>query len=405
MIGGLVGLLGAVHVVCVEDQIHVNDVRLRVRPQEQAAIESLVAELERHNVGGISIHAPLSPSAVQALARALAQQAGEPGRTRAALAFQMAGLGDVELTGRYRFRLKGERSPVKRSQGEATRRAASVLKEAMASLGARRLPNPLPVRRAVIDLVETLRDDLGRAASSPLRRRTLGAGDQHVLNVTKLAILLGLAVGLEDAAVADLGVAAMLHDVGYSQRADRESHVSEGLGLLVRQRGFHDGKIRRLRAVLEHHRPFQPASGSLFARILRIVDDYDVLTASRPGQLPGLPPPTAQGAMWAARGSQYDPDLLALFVQTMGVYPPGSLLALSDGRWVVSLSGGRDRERFAWPIVGVVRQTGGGLAKPGERIDLFAERERLRPKRVLNPASQDVNIVEALEGAFGAWEA
>jgi len=405
VVGGLVGLLGAVHLVCVEDQIYVNDLRLRVRPQEQAAIESLVAELERHNVGGISVHAPLSPSAVQALARALAQQAGETGRTRAALAFQMAGLGDVELTGRYRFRLKGERSPVKRSQGEATRRAASVLKEAMASLGARRLPNPLPVRRAVIDLVETLRDDIGRAASAPLRRRTLGAGDQHLLSVTKLAILLGLAVGLEDSALADLGVAAMLHDVGYSQGTDREGHSSEGLGLLLRQRGFHDGKIRRLRAVLEHHQPFQPVPASLFARIVRIADDYEVLTASRPGHPPGLPPPMAQGAMWAARGSAYDPDLLALFAQTLGAYPPGSLLELSDGRCVVSLSGGRDRERFAWPIVGVVGQADGRPAKPGERIDLFAERERLRPKRVLNPASKGVNIVEALEGAFGAWEA
>ncbi len=400
---GLIDLLGAVHIVCVEEHIYVNDVRLRVRPPEQPVIDSFVAELDRHNVGGLSFHAALSAEAVKALARALAAPAGPAGSSRSALAAALKGIAEVELTGRYRFRVKGERSAVKLALGAVMRRGATVATEAVANLGANRLPNPLPVRRAVIDLVEALRENVGRAAAGPMRRRiaTMGAGDQHLLTVTNLALLLGQALGLDDGALSDLGVAAMMHDVGYARGATRETHEGVGLRMLLRQRGFHEGKMRRLRVVLEHHLPFLGETTSLFARILHIVDDYEVLTSSRPGQLPGIPPPTAQGAMWAARGTEYDPDLLAVFVQLMGVYPPGSLLELSDGRWSVSVSGGRDPERFAWPVVRVVREADGRAAGGQEEIDLHAVKDRLRPKRVLNPASKGIEIGEVLDLAFG----
>jgi hypothetical protein len=213
--------------------------------------------------------------------------------------------------------------------------------------------------------------------------------------VTKLAILLGLAVGLEDSALADLGVAAMLHDVGYSQGTDRVGHSSEGLGLLLRQRGFHDGKIRRLRAVLEHHQPFQPVPASLFARIVRIADDYEVLTrvATRPSARSCLRRwPREPCGRRAA--SAYDPDLLALFAQTLGSVPAGQPPR--------AVRRALCREPVRRPRPRAIRvadrgrrgQADGRPAKPGERIDLFAERERLRPKRVLNPASKGVYIVK-----------
>jgi len=187
----------------------------------------------------------------------------------------------------------------------------------------------------------------------------------------------------------------MLHDVGYVHATGPDSHELAGSRMLLRQRGFHEGKIRRLQATLEHHLPLE-ARPSLFARILRIVDDYDVLTAPRPGAHQ-LPPPTAQASMWAARGTVYDPDLLPLFVQRMGLYPPGSLLELSDGRWVVSVSGGRDAERFAWPVVRLVRDKEGRPCDGREEMDLFVLREFVRPKRVLNPASAGLDTAAVLE--------
>ena len=400
VLGGLLELLGAVHIVCVEDNVYVNDVRLRVRPTEQVVVDAFVAELNRHNVGGISIHGVLAAPQVQALARALSQPAGESGRSRAALSERLSGLREIEVTGRYRFRVAGERTSVKQRHDDVLRRGAAVVKEAVANLGANRLPNPLPVRRAVVDLVGSLRENVGRAAASPLRQRLGSAGDQHLLSVCNLSLLLGQALGLSESALGDLGVAAMLHDVGYAHGGSKATHAADGARLLLRQRGFHEGKIRRLRVVLEHHLATGAQQLSLFARILHIADDYDMLTAPRPGQMPGMPPPTAQGAMWAARGTAYDADLMALFVRLMGAYPPGSLLELSNGRWVMSISGGRDQERFAWPITTLIQEADGSAPAASEELDLFELRYRLRPKRVLNPATKGLDITAALERAF-----
>ena len=396
LLKGLVAMLGAVHIVIVEDQIYVNEVRVRMKQLEQELLDQLVLELGRHDVGGLSFHGPLEPDDVKALGRALAAPTAEGTAGRAALEGRLTGLPGVEVGGKYRFRLKGEKLAVRRDAGEVLRRGAILVQDTLARLAGDRLPHPLVVRRVVIDLVDALGDAPSRAATVPLRRSAHGVGTQHLLSVTTLALQLGRALGLADAALSDLGVAAMLHDVGYT-RAGRDDHHVTGARMLLRQRGFHEGKIRRLQATLEHHLPAE-AGPSLFARILRIVDDYDVLVAPRPGA-PQLPPPTAQAAMWAARGTVYDPDLLALFAQMMGLYPPGSLLELSDGRWVLSLSGGRDAERFAWPVARLVRDKDGRPHEGVEDVDLYVLREFLKPKRVLNAASQGIDVAAALDGA------
>jgi len=383
MLKRLVALLGAVHVVSVENQIFVNEVRVRMKDREQELLDQLVLELGRHDVGGISFYGPLEPEDIKTIGRALAATVTDAAHARTALAARLGSLPGVELGGKYRFRLKGERLAVRQEASEVLRRGAGLVQGTIAQLAGDRLPHPLFVRRVVIDLVDALGDEPARAATVPLRRSAHGVGTQHLLSVTALALQLGRALGLSDAALSDLGVAAMLHDVGYA-RAGRAGHDLAGARMLLRQRGFHEGKIRRLQATLEH--------------ILRIVDDYDVLVAPRPGA-PQLPPATAQAAMWAARGTLYDADLLALFVQMMGLYPPGSLLELSDGRWVVSVSGGRDAERFAWPLARLVRDKDGRPRDGAEEMDLFVLREFLKPKRVLNAASQGIDVAAVLEAS------
>ncbi len=388
LVDGLVQMLGAVHLVCVEDQVYVNDIRLRVRSNDHEVLMSLIGELARHDVGGVSIQSPLAAADVRVLARAFSAPAeGEGAAVRTALASRLERLPSIELTGRYRFRLKGERAPGFRDAREVLQQGASVAREAIANLAAGRQPNPLPVRRAVIDLVDSLHADPARAAAASLRARALGAGigETHALAVASVAVLVGIALGLDDGALSDLGVAAMLHDVGYARRPDRHGHAAAGLRLMLRQRGFHEGKIRRLAAVLDHHADAS-SRPHLFARLLHIADDYDVLTAPRPGK-PPLPPPMAQASMWAARGTVYDADLLALFVQQMGLYPPGSVLELSDGRRVVSVGGGRDPDRFAWPVARVLTEGGAG-----ETIDLYDQRDALRIKRIVNPATAGIEI-------------
>jgi hypothetical protein len=287
-------------------------------------------------------------------------------------------------------------------------RGAGVVREAVANLAASRAPNPLPVRRAVMELVDSLNDGESIAAAEPLMSRGLSPGEHHLLSVTTLAVLIGRALGLSDAAQSDLGVAAMLHDVGYTIAPDKTGHLVAGARQLMKQRGFHEAKIRRLLVVLDHHAAYQnPARRDderahppiLFARVIRIADDYETLTSRRPGQLPPLSPTMALASMWAARGTEYDPELLALFVQQLGMFPPGTLLELSDGRWAISVSGARDADRFRHPLVRVVRDADGGERQADEELDLFLLKGKVAIRKVLDPEGKQLNVGEVLERA------
>jgi HD-GYP domain-containing protein (c-di-GMP phosphodiesterase class II) len=391
----LIRLMGAVHIICVEDQIYVNDVRLRPSQSEQQVMENVMAEMRRHNVGGLSFHEALEPEKIRVLAALFAGQPLDPTKPRASLLARVRELADIDLMGIFRFKV-GEAPDAKIQDYQAAlERSEEAVRDAILSLSARRVPNPLPIRRAVLDLVGSLKDDPESGLQTQARLTNASVAEKHLLSVSSMAVLLGERLGLSDSALSDLAVAAMLHDVGYTRGAFYTGHESVGAWQLMRQRGFHEAKIRRLLAVLNHHAPFKPKPRkgsvnplakrppSLFARILHIVDDYDVMTAPRRGYKGNKNPAVVLELMWAARGVSYDPELLTLFVQIMGRFPPGTLLELGDGRWAVSVSGARDEARFAWPVVRIVRHSSGQAADGDEELDLFLEKDWMSPPNIV----------------------
>lgn len=369
----LVEPLGVLRLEPGEAGLEMNGLLLRFRPEEQAAAQQLAQELLRHQVTALQVHGALDEAAALVLAQALADPAGRPGRAAAALAERLQGLGPLQVLGR-----SAEPGPAE-GPGDAWQGALQHLRAATAALAADRLPDVAALRGAAARLADetALRPD--RALGPTLWPWQMRPGEHVLLGATSLGLRLGQALGLGPAALEDLAVASLLQTARPLAAAVRR---------LASPRGAHTGKVRRLLALLELAAPGAGA-GHLPSRLLRIARDYALLVVERPGQ-PRLAPPMAQGMMWAARGQVYDPDLLAIFVQQMGLYPPGSLVELSDGRAAVVLSGGRDAERFAWPRVAVVRSPDPGEARA--RLDLFEERERLRPKRVLAPGSLPLDL-------------
>jgi hypothetical protein len=197
----------------------------------------------------------------------------------------------------------------------------------------------------------------------------------------------------------------MLHDVGYITRPDPGGHALAGARILARQRGFGEAKVRRLLAVLEHHEGYldmsrEDPSPGLVARILHVAEHYDLMVASGADAAPKLTPPAALARMWAGRGSEYDPILLALFAQEMGLYPPGTLVELSDGSAAVVLRAGRSRERFARPVV--ARLETGKPAGGHAHEDPLAQEEGLSVGRVLDLRSAGPELRSAAEAILRA---
>ena len=123
--------------------------------------------------------------------------------------------------------------------------------------------------------------------------------------------------------------------------------------MVLRQRGFHESKVLRALATLEHTRDYDSPSGvpTLFGRILRLAEDYDNLIRKNGG---GCSPTVALGKIVSHSGTYYDPDLVQLMVNGIGRYPPGTLLELEDGRLVQVRSVARSPETWDKPLCTVI---------------------------------------------------
>jgi len=384
-------LLGAVNIVSVEEQVYINDIRIRFDERAESG-RLMGAELMRHRIGGLIIHQPLSEDNVRDMVKIFAQEP-DPDTPRTAIsnALTECGIDGMELFGVFRFRVTGEdkvdytAEEFRHSEEEVVAivdRGADLVEEGLDNLGANRMPNPLPLRRVVTEIIEGgvgaegLWDEPGTA-------NQFGA---HVVRVSRFAMVIGNAMGLSDEALQDLGVAALFHDMGYGAREGAvaaqdgqeavegyappfERHAAAGARLLLRQRGFHPAKIQRILSTLEHHDDFESDQGrpSLFSRILRIVEDFDNLIRSNGG---GLTSGDALCRMVPHSGTRYDPDLLQVFVNAMGKYPPGTMMLLSDGSIAVSIGICRGPETFEKPVVRVVRTAAGDAPETDMVIDL-----------------------------------
>jgi len=370
----LIDLLGPVNLVCVEDQVYVNDIRIRFDVNAEHAT-ALTEMLRRHNVGGITYFSSLGGDEVRAVLTLFsADPAAERPRTTLQEKLNAKGLSSIELLPTFQFRTEGPSRA--RNVADTYRASTEVIAECFINMATGRLPNPLPVRRIVNDLIDvTEARDLVRISLEMDNAAPLFA--RHTLMVTNLSILIGRAAGLSASFLTDLGTAAIFHDVGFCAREGGRpttfpDHIRTGLRMLLRQRGFHEGRVRRLLAVLEHHEDFKHANGppTLQSRIIHIADDYDILTRHRGSRGPACVPPDALRMMAAQTGISYDPVLLQVFLNAMGAYPPGSVLRLGDGTLVVSLSGVRSPETFDTPRCRVVRLADGSRPEEDLWVDL-----------------------------------
>ena len=114
-------------------------------------------------------------------------------------------------------------------------------------------------------------------------------------------------------------------------------HVSLGMKML---KGSANIERSLLEMVATHH---ERADGSgyqlgitndkipLFGRIAGIVDSYDAMTSKRIHTNGLFTPHEAMNELYKMRGIQFQAELVEQFIQTVGLYPTGSLVELNTG--------------------------------------------------------------------------
>lgn len=229
--------------------------------------------------------------------------------------------------------------------------ASKEVGEALASFDA----NPRKSMRRVADVsalsTEVLLRDPDSAIALIAEKGHTDAQFAHALSVMTLSLLLGMQARLPEAALRDVGTCALLHDIGKAaldhsllrkrernkfEEALYQTHCRQGQAMALKA-GVVSQQVRG--AILHHH---EHADGSgypdglagskipLGARIVAVANRFDNL-ANPADPRRALSPSEALALMWSRERAHFDVTLLQLFVRAMGVYPPGSLVQLSDG--------------------------------------------------------------------------
>lgn len=211
------------------------------------------------------------------------------------------------------------------------------------------------------NLIKGFLDEIMGEHEACIRLLSENAGEKsslHSLNVTIISLLLGKTCGLTGQDLVDVGMGALLHDLGKIELPDRlrwndeqftspereiyREHVAHGV-TLGQKMGISKGALL---VIGQHH---ELADGKGYpqritgkqmtqpSRIVALVNLYDNLC--NPGN-PALAitPHEALAMIYSLKKSQFHASTLSQFVHMMGVYPPGSVVQLSDDRFAMVLS-------------------------------------------------------------------
>lgn len=218
-------------------------------------------------------------------------------------------------------------------------------------------PRPADAGRRAESLTQAMLEEMKGTEDIGIRLVN-GGGDRaaaHALNVAVISMLIGRTLGLAEQDMLDLGVGAMLHDIGKIDLPDRLRHEDEGF-TPAEMSGYRDhvakGVMQGQRmaltpgvlAVIGQHHEHADGSGfplrlpaerqSLAARIVGLVNRYDRL-CNPPLRSRAMTPHEAVAMLFAHSRGRHDPTVLNAFIRMMGVYPAGSLVQLTDERYAL----------------------------------------------------------------------
>ncbi len=152
-----------------------------------------------------------------------------------------------------------------------------------------------------------------------------GGGQQfHAINTMTLSLLLGKRVGLSQQALTDLAMAALVPDAG-------KAEVPARIFALAKRNKYEENLYRQhLQVSLQYATEsgmFSPEA----LEILALVDRYDRLCTPEAVDVAPLVPMEALSTLLRRESSKFDPALLGFLIKLLGIYPPGTLVQLSDG--------------------------------------------------------------------------
>lgn len=245
----------------------------------------------------------------------------------------------------------------------------------------------------------------------------------HSVNVSILSITLGHRLGLSRKTLLDLGLSALLHDMGKIEvpkeilnkpidftEEDWEiimKHPAWGALAVFRMKDIDKSSMSAFICAFEHHINYdlsgypklrKKIKQHLFSRIITISDQYDAMTSSRVYSRIPIPPDKALSIIVERGGTQLDPALMKIFINMIGTYPLGSLVMLDTNELGLVFESNPNPDFSNRPRLHILIDSKGNKTK--NTVDLMEKDDKGNFKRnivkTLDPNQYKVNLAEYL---------
>ncbi len=411
-----------------DEYLFIGDHRLRVDIAGYLSFQYVIDLLKRWRLGSLVINTPVTEAQLIALVDLFLSWSPDDedpyhtfvaGLHRAKL--DPFGVGELKIgasgglvTGSRDARLMARRTFFQ---------AVGVVKDVIQSVESEQVINVRKVKRVVQSMVDDiLRDELFLLGLTTLKNYD-DYTTNHCANVCILSISMGSRMGYSKNDLEVLGMAAFFHDIGKTTWPKEllnkdgkptpeewrlmQMHPCTGVTGLLKLKGLSDAVLRSALAVFEHHIYWDRSGGypsvtrprdpSLFARIIAITDFFDALTSARAYRKAPFRPDQALNMMLEKSGTAFDPVLVKLFINIIGIYPIGTVVLLGTGEVALVVAPNPDPEYLHLPRVKLLFDSRGEPVEP-EIVDL-ADHDGGAPGdrqivRSLDPEAYGVNVAE-----------
>ncbi|HOZ06738.1 MAG TPA: HD domain-containing protein [candidate division Zixibacteria bacterium] len=294
-------------------------------------------------------------------------------------------------------------------------RAVSAVSELLARTAVERDVNLAKTRRVVHALIDHLSKDKDSLVELSAIKDFDDYTYAHSVNVSVYSLTLGIRLGLDRPRLSQLGFAALFHDAG-KVRLDRDlinkpdsfdendwiqmqMHPALGAKTILRSMKLDQHTARAARGAFEHHinadytgypllHDIRPLN--LYSQIITIADTFDALTSDRVYFRKAMAPDQVIRKMRFQMTAKFNPILIALFNEVMGIYPAGSMALLSTDEIAVIMAA--NAELYDRPYVQIVGNREGLLPEP-EWVDLArADQINRRIVRLIDPERYGLKV-------------
>jgi HD-GYP domain-containing protein (c-di-GMP phosphodiesterase class II) len=384
------------------DLVYLDEARLRVDAAGYGFLEILAAELTAQGVGSLLVAGEVNGGQVRELLDILYRTAGDPEEAADRINEDLSRRDSPLSVGPVREvqdLARGESEHIDKRERckKAFFKALTVTQAMMRSAHLNQRLELRHAKRVVQNMVDLMMDE----EFTFLGLTTLKAHDNytfyHSVNVCIYSLALAKRTGMNRNQLAEVGVAALFHDIGKAKiplTILRKSsaftpeewdvmrtHPEMGVKELVRMRGLSSLAFKSMMACFEHHLNFNEAPGGyprltqpyrphVIGRIVAIADCFDAMTTKRVYVKKATPRDKALSYMMSQAGTKFDPVLLRLFANMIGVFPVGTAVRLASGRLGVVTATPEDPNLCHRPTVLVITDDA-GILREGDPLELW----------------------------------